>query len=111
MDDDVPILTQVVAGTLLPEADKAPQPIPPDRVEARARELLFDRLPVQRQALADEMAAWLDAELPRIVQRVMEDVTGQLVAQVTAEARSTLLPHLQAALEAEEKHDGTRQEL
>lgn len=99
--DDLPVLTEVVAGLAVAE-DSAPVPaIPPDRIESLARELLFERLPAQRQALADELAAWLDAELPPIVLRVLDGVTDHLVAQVTAEARAALLPRLQAALEAE----------
>lgn len=98
--DDVPVLTQVVTGAAVPETGNS-QAIPPDRVESLARELLFDRLPAQRQALADELAAWLDAELPQVVMRVMDGITDHMVAQVTAEARSALLPRLQAALEAE----------
>lgn len=84
--DDIPLLTQVVAGAVLPDMES------------------------RRQAMADELAAWLDTELPQVVMRVMDGVTDHMVAQVTAEARSALLPRLQAALEAEEHH-GTRQEL
>ena len=64
-----------------------------------ARELLFDRLPRQRQALAEELSAWLDDELPQIVLRVLDGVTDQLIEQVTAEARAALLPKLQMVIE------------
>ncbi|MDP2811052.1 MAG: hypothetical protein Q8O34_12960 [Rhodocyclaceae bacterium] len=107
--DDVPVLTRVVTDAVISGTEN-PQTIPPDRIEALARELLFDRLPAQREALADELAAWLDTDLSQVVLRVMDGITDQMVAQVTAEARSILLPRLQAALEAEEHH-GTRQEL
>ncbi|WIM05505.1 MAG: hypothetical protein OHM77_12605 [Candidatus Nitricoxidivorans perseverans] len=105
--DDIPLLTHVVAD---PPALGAARELLSDRIESLAREPLFDRLPAQRQSLADELVAWLDTELPQVVMRVMDGVTDHMVAQVTAEARSALLPRLQAALEAEEHH-GTRQEL
>lgn len=98
--DDLPVLTEVVAA-IPPPDPAATLTIAPDRIETLARELLFERLPAQRQALADELAGWLDAELPQVVMRVLDGVTDQLVAQVTAEARAALLPRLQAAVEAE----------
>ncbi len=91
--DDVPVLTEVVDATT---------PATADEMEAHLRELLFDHLAVQRAALAEELAVWLDTELPRVVMAVLDGVTDHLVAQVTAEARAALLPRLQAALEAEE---------
>lgn len=95
--EELPVLTEVVEEN--PAA--VPPVLAPDRIEALARELLFDRLPVQRQAIADELAAWLDGELPQVVMRVLDGLTDQLVAQVTLEARAALLPRLQAAIEAE----------
>lgn len=107
--DDLPVLTEIVtdtAGTAdaQPATERAIEdgrPIAPERVEALARELLFERLPVQRQALAEELTAWLDNELPQVIMRVLDGVTDQLVTQVTAEARAALLPRLQAAIESE----------
>lgn len=105
--DDLPVLTEVVdnpAVAPLPELEPVAitQPeIAPERIEALARELLFERLPVQRQALADELAMWLDRELPQVVMRVLDGVTDHLIAQVTAEARAALLPRMQSALEEE----------
>jgi hypothetical protein len=95
--EELPVLTEVVEGSTAP----APALLAPERIEAMARELLFDRLPVQRQAIADELAAWLDDELPQVVMRVLDGITDQLVTQVTLEARAALLPRLQAAIEAE----------
>lgn len=97
--DDLPVLTEIVTGPLVAPASE--QAIPPERIEAMARELLFERLPLQRQALAEELTAWLDAELPQVVMRVLDGVTDLIVAQVTQEARAALLPRLQAALEAD----------
>jgi hypothetical protein len=100
--DDLPVLTEVVDAGSAPVAEEpATAPLPPDRIEALARELLFDRLPVQREALANEMSAWLDQELPQVVMRVLDGLADQMIAQVTAEARAALLPRMQAALEEE----------
>jgi hypothetical protein len=95
--EELPILTEVVA--------ESPEPPPPpallrEQIEALAREVLYERLPVQRQALADELNAWLDSELPPAIMRVLDGITDQLVAQVTLEAKAALLPRLQAALES-----------
>lgn len=102
---DLPVLTEIVEATpaptpepALPESPSAPM-LPPDRVEALAREMLFDKLPRQRQALAEELAAWLDDELPQIVLRVLDGVTDQLIDQVTAEVRAVLVPRLQMVIE------------
>jgi hypothetical protein len=88
--DDVPVLTDVVdpaAQRAAPGPDSTPD------------DLLFDRVTGQRTALAEELAAWLDTELPRVVMAVLDGVTDQIVAKVTEEARAALLPRLQAALE------------
>ncbi len=106
-DDGLPVLTDIVSTTstlTLEPAPPDPLPssvLPPDRLEALAREMLFDRLPRQRRALAEELAAWLDDELPQIVLRVLDGVTDQLIDQVTAEARAILLPKLQMVIEDE----------
>lgn len=105
-DDGLPVLTDIVAPVAaisppdpaLPESPAAPI-LPPDRVDALAREMLFDRLPRQRQALAQELAVWLDDELPQVVLRVLDSITDQLIEQVTAEARAILLPRLQMVIE------------
>jgi hypothetical protein len=99
-EEDIPVLTEVVAGEAA-AVDTASPPPDPDRVATLARELLFERLPVLRQALAEELAVWLDAELPHVIVNVLDGVTDQLVARISAEAQAALLPKLQAALEAE----------
>jgi hypothetical protein len=107
IDDGLPVLTDVVVDAVpVPGMVEAIAPtmsaeavLPPDRVETLARELLFARLPTQRQALTEEVATWLDDQLPQVVLRVVDGLTDQIIAQVTAEARETLLPRLQMALE------------
>lgn len=96
---DLPVLTDVVVP--LSELPPAPQPtIPQEQIDARAMELLQARLPLHRQAVADELLAWLDTELPQVVMRVLDGVTDQIIAQVTEDARAALLPRIRDALEA-----------
>jgi hypothetical protein len=103
--DDLPVLTEVVESAEQALLDSSgPESVPtvaPERIEALAREMLFERLPVQRQALAEELATWLDNELPQVIMRVLDGITDQLVAQIADESRAALLPRLQAALEEE----------
>jgi hypothetical protein len=104
--DDLPVLTEVVESADMPllasPGVESPPAVAPERIEALAREMLFERLPIQRQALAEELAAWLDNELPQVIMRVLDGVTDQLVARIADESRAALLPRLQAALEEEE---------
>lgn len=93
--EDLPVLTEVVAGI-----DEAALPVPTD-IESLLQERLAAALPQQREVLRRELALWLDEQLPQLVMRVLDGVTDQLVAQINTQARMTLLPKLQAALEAD----------
>lgn len=110
-NDDLPMLTDVIIAE-----DMGPAAVPavvrleptvhiappdPEHVAGLAREMLLDHLPAQRQAVAGELAAWLDKELPQVVLRALDGITDQIIAQVTAEALATLLPRMQAALDEE----------
>jgi hypothetical protein len=100
--DDLPVLTEVFIAEpeVAPVEVEPPEPvIPQEMIDARAMELLQAQLPFQRQAVADELAAWLDTELPQVVVRVLDGVTDQIIARVTEEARAVLVPRLQDALE------------
>lgn len=100
--EDLPVLTEIVhPAENVPIEPQAAAAIAAEQIEARARELLFGRLPQQREAVGSELAAWVDAELPQVILRALDGMTDQLIAQVTAEARNVLLPRLQAALEEE----------
>lgn len=102
--DDLPVLTDMVA----PE-DAAPTPpvpvISPKAIEERAQvlahEFMLERLSAQRATIEKEVVAWLDSELPHIVMYVVDGLTDQLVAQITAAVRLELMPKLQLAIEAE----------
>jgi hypothetical protein len=104
--DDLPVLTDMVA---VPEVEAAIAPGAPaistaaieERAQVLAHEFLLERLSAQRLTIEKEVVAWLDTELPHIVMYVVDGLTDQLVAQVTAAVRLELLPRLQLAVEAE----------
>jgi hypothetical protein len=104
--DDLPVLTDMVVANDSP-AEPAPQAEPEptvslhDQAQVLAYEFMLERLSAQRQAIESEVVAWLDTELPHIVMYVVDGLTDQLVAQVTAAVRLELLPKLQLAVEAE----------
>lgn len=101
--DDLPVLTEIVTAPFVAPAGE--RPVSSERIEALVRERLFERLPDQRQALAEELGTWLDRELPQVVMRVLDGLTDLMVAQVTEEARAALLPRLQTVLEIENPPD------
>jgi hypothetical protein len=76
-DDDVPVLTDVVP---LDGAGSAPS----------------ERF---RAAIAGELEAWLDQELPGHILHVLDGLADQLIMQVGSRARTELLPRLLAALD------------
>ena len=94
--DDLPVLTEIVAA-----ADEPALPPPVRDIEELLRERLAAALPQQRELLRRELATWLDEQLPQLVMRVLDGVSDQLVAQINTQARVTLLPRLQAVLEAD----------
>lgn len=108
--DDLPVLTDMVdaAPEDLPLAPPPPPPAPvvplatiEERAQVLAHEFMLERLSAQRETIEKEVVAWLDTELPHIVMYVVDGLTDQLVAQVTAAVRLELLPKLQLAVEAE----------
>ncbi len=96
--EDLPVLTEIVADD--DEVTLATASAAAD-IEALLRERLSAALPQQRELLRRELAQWLDEQLPQLVMRVLDGVTDQLVAQINTQARMTLLPKLQAVLEAD----------
>jgi hypothetical protein len=105
--DDLPVLTDMVAPT---EVETPNEPLPPpaisqaaidERAQVLAHEFLLERLAAQRQTIEKEVVVWLDKELPHIVMYVVDGLTDQLVAQITAAVRLELMPKLQLAIEAE----------
>lgn len=82
-DADIPVLTEVVVAE--PAAAPAATTIDPAELKT---------------ALAAELDAWLDEQLPAHVMRVLDGITDQMIGQVSEKVRSELLPRLQERLEA-----------
>lgn len=106
ISDDLPVLTDMVppseAGAhVAPPTEIRTAPTIDEQAQVLAYELMLERLSAQRQAVEKEIVDWLDTELPHIVMYVVDGLTDQLVAQVTAAVRLELLPKLQLAVEAE----------
>lgn len=85
-DDDVPVLTEkVTAG----EAALATAP---------------PHMQQHLDALREELALWLEQELPHAVLKVTDGLADQLMGELTHQAEMNLLPRLIARL------DGTRRD-
>jgi hypothetical protein len=85
-EEDVPLLTEVVAE--IPQEAPAPAPQPSSILTAEAQ-----------AALRQELENWLDMHLTDAVLKVLDGLADQLVARVSQEAREDLLPRLEAVLE------------
>ena len=85
-DDDIPVLTEK-----LTESEAALATAPPH---------------MQRHldALREELALWLEQELPHAVLKVTDGLADQLMGELTHQAEKNLLPRLVARL------DGTRRD-
>lgn len=85
-DDDVPVLTEKVT-----ESEAALATAPPHMQQ-------------HLDALREELALWLEQELPHAVLKVTDGLADQLMGALTDQAEKNLLPRLIARL------DGTRRE-
>ena len=85
-DDDVPVLTEKVT------ADEAALATAPPHMQQHL------------DALRDELARWLEQELPHAVLKVTDGLADQLMGELTHQAEKNLLPRLIARL------DGTGRE-
>jgi len=85
-DDDVPVLTEKVT-----EDEAALATAPP-------------HMQMHLDALRDELARWLEQELPHAVLKVTDGLADQLMGELTHQAEKNLLPRLIARL------DGTGRE-
>ncbi|AYH43351.1 hypothetical protein [Azoarcus sp. DN11] len=91
-EEDLPVLTEVVAAENLPTALKAPQPSPSKRpASALAEQLISLDTEVSRA-----VEAWFHAELPEIVARELDKLGARIREQALAHLRATLLPALSA---------------
>lgn len=80
-DDDIPVLTEKVA-----EGDAAYATAPPHMQQ-------------HLDALREELARWLEQELPHAVLKVTDGLADQLMAELTHQAERNLLPRLIARLD------------
>jgi hypothetical protein len=83
-EEDIPLLTEVVSPEAIFEAAT------PSTVDVAAL----------RRVLAAEVESWLDRAMPLHVQHVLDGITDQLILQLSAKARTELLPRLHELLEA-----------
>lgn len=83
--DDVPVLTDIVDPDSAVSTPGIQTPVDLARL---------------RDALASELEAWLDEELPRHVMRVLDGITDQMISHLVQQARAELLPRLQATAES-----------
>ncbi len=86
VDDDVPILTEKVT-----DSEAALATAPPHMQQ-------------HLDALREELALWLEQELPHAVLKVTDGLADQLMGELTHQAEKNLLPRLIARL------DGTGRE-
>lgn len=80
-DDDIPVLTEKVTENELALATAPPH------------------LQNQLEDLREELAAWLEQELPQAVLKVTDGLADQLVGELTNQAEKNLLPRLIARLD------------
>jgi len=86
-DDDIPILTDK-----LTESEAALATAPP-------------HMQHHLDALREELALWLEQELPQAVLKVTDGLADQLVGELTNQAERNLLPRLIARIDGGKKPD------
>lgn len=81
IDDDIPILTEIVT-----DCQAALATAPPHMQE-------------HLDALREELALWLEQELPHAVLKVTDGLADQLMGELTHQAEKNLLPRLIARID------------
>ncbi len=82
--DDLPILTEIVVETDLPQGGHARVP------DNRRRETA--------EIVSTALIEWLDEDLPQAVLNVMDGLSDQIIAAVTERAKTDLLQRLEDRL-------------
>ena len=95
VDDDFPVLTEVVAED--------------NQGEAAEKASGVDHLSLQTTRLEETLEDWLDTRLPDEVLRVMDGISDQLISTLVTRMRAELLPQLMSSLQAPENIDSTPQ--
>lgn len=94
-DEDLPILTEVVEdfdATVAPPA--VPAPASTDACGPAAATELAEHMVALDTAIQREVEAWFAQELPLLLSREFERLSGQLREEALAHLRATLLPAL-----------------
>lgn len=86
MEDDLPVLTEIVT-----EREAALATAPPHMQQ-------------HLDALRQELSRWLDQELPQAVLKVTDGLADQLMGELTDQAEKKLLPRLIARLDGTAAH-------
>ena len=105
--EDVPVLTDVVGDDVVAQHPAVPGDETGSMelkagvalgIEQALRERLNQLLMDRQTALAQEIEAWLDEQMPQLVIRAMDGITDHLVSLLANRAKDELLPRLEAAL-------------
>ena len=91
-DEDLPVLTEVVAPEDLPAELASPRPPHPKRSASELAEQLISL----DTEVSRAVEAWFNAELPQIVSRELDRLAANIREQALAHLRATLLPELSA---------------
>ena len=91
-EDDLPVLTDIVT-----EHEAALATAPPHMQQ-------------HLDALREELARWLDQELPHAVLKVTDGLADQLMGELTHQAEKNLLPRLIARLDGTANQPGVRKD-
>lgn len=97
-DDDLPLVTEVVATERLPQAavavaTDAPPPAPSGAAPMDPVALAEQLIDVD-SAVCREVELWLSRELPGILSRELDALSERIHGEVLAQMRATLLPRL-----------------
>lgn len=98
-DDDLPLVTEIIAETALPPrsaAAEAPAAAAPSSApqQPHGEVQLAEQLIDLDTMLQREIETWLGRELPEIVGRELDALRSRIRAEVLGQLRATLLPKL-----------------
>lgn len=83
-EDDIPVLTEVVAEAV---AESSPNE-PPSAVPVQ------ELLDSQREKIERTIEQWMDEKLPEEVLRIMDGISDQLIGSLVTRMRNELIPQL-----------------
>ena len=89
-DEEIPVLTEVVAPEDLPAGLSVPRPPQPKRPASALAEQLISL----DTEIARAVESWFAAELPQLLRRELDKLSARLQEEALAHLRATLLPTL-----------------